>query len=109
MLTAQLKKIGIEVEYGHRVVDYYEDVKAGKGGVVLDNGDKIEADLVVAADGVGTKSHKLVTGHQVRARSSGYAIYRTAFPVEVAFADPLVAERFKVPANGQTCVELWAG
>ena len=56
MLFGQLERIGIQVDYG-RVVDYYEDIECEKGGVALDTGIKLEADLVVAADGLGTKSH----------------------------------------------------
>ena len=87
MLLAQLERLGVQTEFNHRVVDYYEDTTVGKGGVVLDNGNKVEADIVVAADGLGTKSYNLVVGRKVAARSSGYAIYRTAYPVEYALVD----------------------
>jgi len=36
---------------------------------VLDSGEKLEADLVVATDGVGTRSHGLVVGRMVEAKS----------------------------------------
>ena len=77
----------MKAEFSHRVIDYYENTRAGKGGVVLDDRSKIEADVVVAADGVGTKSFSLVAGRKVEARSSGYAIFRTAYPVEYALVD----------------------
>ncbi|MCJ1419423.1 hypothetical protein MMC32_005778 [Xylographa parallela] len=48
MLLAQLEK----------------NTRAGKWGVVLDDRSKIEADVVVAADGVGTKSFSLVAGRK---------------------------------------------
>ena len=109
MLVRQLERIGIKIEYNHRVVDYFEDAEFGKAAVLLENGDRLEADLVVAADGLGTRSHPVVNGQKIQARSSGYAIYRTAYPIEIAFNDPLVAERFKIPEPGHSCVELWAG
>jgi flavin-dependent dehydrogenase len=59
MLLDQLATIGIQVEWKHRVIKYFEDVELGKDGVVLDSGEKIEADVVIDADGLGTKSHKL--------------------------------------------------
>ena len=110
MLLKQLNRIGISVQYNHKVVEYYENADTGKGGVKLEDGKTIEADLVIAADGVGTKSHKLISGHEVRARSSGYAMYRMCFPIEHAMKDPLVVERWPYPANGPPSIfELWAG
>jgi 2-polyprenyl-6-methoxyphenol hydroxylase-like FAD-dependent oxidoreductase len=109
MLLAQLAAIGVQVEWKHRVVEYYEDLATGKGGVVLDSEEKLEADLVVAADGLGTKSHKLVVGKKIEARSSGYAIYRTAYPVDFALVDPQVAERFELLENGRSVNEIWVG
>ncbi|MCJ1405849.1 hypothetical protein MMC11_009079 [Xylographa trunciseda] len=109
MLLAQLERLGVQPEFGQRAIDYYEDSTTGKGGVVLDNGSRLEADVVVAADGLGTKSFSLVVGRKVAARSSGYAIFRTAYPVEYALADPQVAERFKLLDNGQSVNEIWMG
>lgn len=109
LLLAQARKVDIEVEYGRRVVEYFEDAAARKGGVVLQGGSKIEVDLVVAADGVGTKSYMLTMGENVDAKGSGYAIYRTAYPVELALADPQVAERFKLLEDGRSVVELCMG
>lgn len=109
LLLAQAHKIGIEVAYGQRAVEYFEDASARKGGVILQGGSKLEADLVVAADGVGTKSFMLTMGEKVDAKGSGYAIYRTAYPVELAIADPHVAERFKLLEDGRSVVEMWMG
>ena len=77
--------------------------------MVFKDGSRHEAYLVVAADGVRSPSWSLVAGHPVPARSSGGAIYRTAFPVEIAMVDPMVAERFKVQDNGRSVMELWLG
>jgi 2-polyprenyl-6-methoxyphenol hydroxylase-like FAD-dependent oxidoreductase len=109
MLLNQLATIGIQVEWKHRVIDYFEDAELGKGGVVLESGEKIEADVAIAADGLGTKSHRLVVGKKTEAKSSGYAIYRTAYPVEHALVDPEVAERFKILENGKSVNEIWVG
>ena len=109
LLLAQARKIGIEVEYGQRVIEYFENATARKGGVVLQGGSKLEADLVVAADGIGTKSYILTMGEKVDAKGSGFAIYRTAYPVELALADPQVAERFNLLRDGRPVFELWMG
>ena len=64
-----------------------------RGGVELEDGTRVEADLVIAADGIGSKSQKLVGG-QVRARSSGRAMWRAVFPVEEMEQNPKVMEFF---------------
>jgi 2-polyprenyl-6-methoxyphenol hydroxylase-like FAD-dependent oxidoreductase len=79
MLIRQVEKLGIKVHFGKKVVDYYENEQAGKGIAVTDRGEHFEADVVIAADGVGSKSQALVGG-QVRAMSSGRAMWRAAFP-----------------------------
>ncbi|KAL1886694.1 hypothetical protein Plec18167_000628 [Paecilomyces lecythidis] len=109
MLTDQAERIGIYVEYGKRVTEYYEKSDKGKAGVVLENGETIEADIVLAADGIGSKSTKITMGREVRAQSTGFAVYRTAFPIELAFADPIVRERFQLLENGHPVAELWMG
>jgi len=95
MFVRQVEKLGVNVEFGKRVVDYYEDESRGKGGCITSDGQKYEADLVIAADGVGSKSQKLVGG-QVRARSSGRAMWRAAFPVEHLEQNPEVKKFFKL-------------
>ena len=106
-LSKQVERCGIEIEYGRRVVDYHES--SNRAGVTLDTGEKIEADVVVAADGVNTKSWKLIAGEKVVAKSSGWSIYRTSFPVEIALQDPLVRERFTILENGHSVLEMWLG
>ena len=78
MLRAQVERLGIKIYYGKKVVDYFETAKLG--GVVLEDGQTHMADVVVAADGVGSKSQRLVGG-PVRARSSGRAMWRAVFPI----------------------------
>ncbi|PYI08494.1 FAD/NAD(P)-binding domain-containing protein [Aspergillus sclerotiicarbonarius CBS 121057] len=109
MLLKQLSAIGIKVEYGHGAVDYFEDGPAGRGGIVLKNGDRMDADVVVVADGVGSHSTSVTMGRDIQARPSGEALYRTAFPVEIAMADPVVRERFPVVQGKEGPIELWAG
>lgn len=110
MLLAQLEACGIRVQYGRKVVGYYEDVEMGMGGVVLEGGERVEGDVVVAADGVQTRSWRVVRGEEVMVRSSGNAILRAAFDVEVAMGDEMVGERWPpVREDGVAEVELWVG
>jgi hypothetical protein len=109
MLLDQLAASGIQVEWKHRVIEYFEDPELGKGGVVLDSGEKIEADVVITPDRLGTGSYRLGVGKKVEAKSSGYVIYRIAYPIKHALVDPEVAERFKMLENGRNVNEIWAG
>lgn len=107
MLYEQLARVGLQVEFGNEVVDYFEDVQAGRAGVVLQDGSRLDADLVVAADGVRGASWSLVAEKPVPARSSGNAVFRVAYPVDVAMADAMVAERFPLTKEGRSVIELW--
>lgn len=111
MLETQLEIIGIKVQYGKRAIRYIDaDAKQKTNAVVeLDTGELIEADVVIAADGVGGHSTKATLGHEVPARSTGHAIYRAAFPVEIILSDPELAERFKLLPDGSPVAELWIG
>ncbi|KAH8879261.1 putative monooxygenase [Thozetella sp. PMI_491] len=109
MLLTQLERLGLKVEYDKYVVDYYEDRERRKGGAVLHDGERLEADIVIAADGVGTKSHKLINGEDIKAYSSGMAAFRTAYPVDRILADRELDERFPASVNGHPVWETWAG
>lgn len=110
MFVRQVEKLGVKIDFGCRVVDYFEDEATGKGGCVTDSGKRFTADVVIAADGVGSKSQKLVGG-QVRARSSGRAMWRAAFPIEHLDKDPKVKEHFKMvgPNNDEPIVRTYLG
>jgi 2-polyprenyl-6-methoxyphenol hydroxylase-like FAD-dependent oxidoreductase len=110
MFVRQLEKLGIEVEYQRRVVDYQEDKKTGKAVAITDDGQRYEADVIIAADGVGSKSQKLV-GNQVRARSSGRAMWRAAFSKQHLDQNPKVKEFFAMvgPNNDEPIVRTFLG
>jgi 2-polyprenyl-6-methoxyphenol hydroxylase-like FAD-dependent oxidoreductase len=111
MLETQLEMIGMKVQYGKRALRYIDaDAKQKKNASVeLDTGEIMEADVIIAADGVGGHSTKAMLGREVPARSTGHAIYRAAFPIEIVLADPELAERFKLLPDGSPVAELWIG
>lgn len=79
---------GVDIRFGTRAVDYFED---GEGaGVILDDGNKLSADLVVAAEGVRSRGRKIVLGFEDRPKSSGYAVYRSWFKGEHIRSNPLL-------------------
>jgi 2-polyprenyl-6-methoxyphenol hydroxylase-like FAD-dependent oxidoreductase len=95
MFVRQVEKLGVKIDFNSNVVDYFEDAARGKAGVTTKEGKTYEADMVIAADGVGSKSQKLVGG-QVRAKSSGRAMWRAAFPIEHLDKNPEVKEHYKM-------------
>lgn len=109
MLSDQLQRHGIQVEYGHHATQYYENTESKTAGVVLATGDKVEADVVVAADGIGSRSSMVTMGHYVKAIPSGNSVYRAAFPLELALRDAEVRERFKAMDDGTQVAEMWMG
>lgn len=109
MLLRQLQDIGVEIEYGCEVQEYFDEPKYNRAGVILQDGSRVVSDLVVAADGVRSRSWPLIAGKEVPVRSSGDAMFRVAYPVDLALSDPLVAKRFPLLENGKSNVELWYG
>ena len=109
MLETQLEQAGIKVQYGHRAVRYFETPEKHTAGVELDNRKILEADLVVAADGIGSHSTNITMGQEVRARSTGISIYRAAYPVEIVNSDPEIVEKFEMAPNGSPIAQMWLG
>ena len=72
--------LGIEVLFDIRVASYYDD--EDKGGCVSKTGKRFEADIVIAADGIGSHSSDVVPNKDsdLTTKSSGYAVYRSTYP-----------------------------
>ncbi|KAF4950453.1 hypothetical protein FSARC_13189 [Fusarium sarcochroum] len=85
--------VGIDIRLDARVMEYFEN--SDKGGVVLDTGAKISADLAVAADGIGSRSGVVIKGERDQPTSSGYAMLRATYPVERAMQNPILEEYLK--------------
>ncbi|KAJ0304936.1 hypothetical protein COL5a_004422 [Colletotrichum fioriniae] len=93
LLLTYATELGIPIETGQEVEDLFETKDLG--GVVLADGSKLTADIVVAADGVGSRSWGLVTGTKEKPISSGFALYRASYRAEEALKVPAIAEFFK--------------
>lgn len=109
MLYRQTERFGIEVSFGKRIVKYYEDTERGVGGVITDEGEHAEADLVIAADGLNSKSQEFVLGGQSKGKSSGRSVFRAAFPLDTSMADPLVEEYFGLKDGKDPMMQNWMG
>jgi 2-polyprenyl-6-methoxyphenol hydroxylase-like FAD-dependent oxidoreductase len=108
MFVHAVEKLGVKIHFNSRVTDYYEDAENNKGGCVTEDGRQFEGDVIIAADGVGSKSQKLVGG-QVRAASSGRAMWRAAFPPGHLDKNPEVKEFFKMMPNKEPIVRTFLG
>ncbi|ORY68913.1 uncharacterized protein BCR38DRAFT_482385 [Pseudomassariella vexata] len=87
-------ELGIEVRLGAKVDDYFEDESGA--GVLLEGGEQVKGDVVLAAEGVRSKGRTTVLGYEDKPKASGYAVYRTWFGTEELLKEPdlhwLIAE-----------------
>lgn len=79
MLYDHAVSLGVDFNFGVRVTDYFEDDDSA--GISI-NGIKHTADAVLVADGVHSKGRHFVTGVQDKALKSGFAVYRSWFPLD---------------------------
>ncbi|EQB49739.1 hypothetical protein CGLO_10891 [Colletotrichum gloeosporioides Cg-14] len=77
MLHDQCRRLGIPITFGANVVDYTENGDAAFA--ITDDGRTFTADIIVAADGLGTKSHKVIIGESVRALPTGSVVFRSFY------------------------------
>jgi 2-polyprenyl-6-methoxyphenol hydroxylase-like FAD-dependent oxidoreductase len=109
MLWNQIERFGIEVSFGKRVVQYSEDPERGVASVTTDKGERAEADVVLAVDGLNSSSQDIVMPNGNKSLRSGRSVFRCAYPLELAMADPLVKEYFG-PWDGKfPIVQTWLG
>ncbi|KAK4248226.1 hypothetical protein C7999DRAFT_31280 [Corynascus novoguineensis] len=106
MLLRNVARLGLRVEYGQAVDRYFEDEEAGMAGVLLPDGSIRKAHVVVAADGIRSRSGLLMSGKDDSGtQPSGMSVYRTAFPIELAYSDETVRKRWQ----GRHTYEFWMG
>ena len=101
--------LDIPIAFGQRVLEYYEDLENRQAGVVTASGKRHQCDLLVAADGVGSRSSNLIFNNETGPRSSGFAVYRTAFPTQIAHESEEVAKAFPVLEDGTDDVRMYLG
>lgn len=108
-LIRQAERLSLDIEYSKRAISYYEDKDASKGGVVLESGERREADVVIAADGIKTSSGKIVSGGEIQPKASGMAAYRSGYPAELALSEPLVKDRWDFKKGDRPIWEFYLG
>ncbi|KAI1382340.1 FAD/NAD(P)-binding domain-containing protein [Hypoxylon crocopeplum] len=101
MLSNQCKRLGIHITFGVAIEAYEEDITKGTATALTLDGRRFTADVVIAADGIGTKSHAVTLGHPVKALKTGFITYRAMYSTEHLKGVPIVEDaiqRSKRPA-----------
>ncbi|KAI2478037.1 hypothetical protein Ptr902_10720 [Pyrenophora tritici-repentis] len=93
----------VKVIFDAKVSEYWE--YGDKAGIIV-NGEKLVADAVIGADGVYSKTREYVTGAPDAPKRSGFAIYRSWFPLDRLLDDPLT-HHFASPGKDSTYI--WIG
>lgn len=101
--------LGIPLAFGKRVLEYYEKPENGIAGCITDEGERFEGNLVVAADGVVSKSWLAVSGQNTKPKSSGFSVYRVVYPTKLAMQNPQIVERFPIHEGKGDICRVWLG
>lgn len=80
------QSLGIKFRFGTRVESYFED---DSGAGVIAGDQRIQADAVIACDGIHSPARKYITGVKQLARTSGFAVYRSWFSLDRLSGHPL--------------------
>src|SRR5690242_14349008 len=87
-LHAYLRRIAIDVEREGqpavlRTSARVSQCNCGDGKVTLENGEVLEADLVIGADGIHSVLRTSVLGEEITPKPTGYSAYRLMLPMKV--------------------------
>lgn len=89
--------MGIPIHLGKRCHEYFEN--NDEAGILLETGEKVVADVVIAADGFRSKGRDMVLGHHLQPTASGHKCFRSWFSGEEILKYP---ETTKFCNNGDT-------
>lgn len=98
----EAKRRGAEVRLGCKVSNYDLD----KPSVILESGEEIVGDAVVASDGVKSLGREKVLGYQDKPIHSGYAIYRAYMDSEAFRDDPLTKHFLESGESSLPCPRI---
>ncbi|KAF2470040.1 FAD/NAD(P)-binding domain-containing protein [Lindgomyces ingoldianus] len=94
---------GIPVRMDSEVVAY-EDTEP-QPSITLKSGEKLSADVIVAADGIKSLARPLVLNMQDDPVSSGYACFRAFFKPDQSMKEDPACNKYL----GRDCVNFWIG
>ncbi|KAM6506717.1 hypothetical protein FSOLCH5_013692 [Fusarium solani] len=90
MFFAQCQRLGIPFSFGVHIAEYSDD--DGLATAHANDGRQFSGHVVIAADGLGTKSHSVVLGHPTRAVGTGYCVDRVAYSTKLLKDAPCLNE-----------------
>ena len=100
-----VKEIGVELQFGKRVVQFLDE--EGERGVVVQDGEKILGDVVLACDGPKSLAREQLLHLKESKVNSGYAIFRAYFNITSEMLErPLIREMVK---KDEDTVRCWVG
>ncbi|KAF5701561.1 FAD NAD(P)-binding domain-containing protein [Fusarium mundagurra] len=103
VMYAEAVRLGVEFTFGAKVTEHWED--GDKAGVFV-NGEKLEADAVIGADGVYSRTRQYITKVPDAPKRSGFAIYRSWFSMDRLLDDPLTRH---LVSPGKDSSFVWIG
>jgi 2-polyprenyl-6-methoxyphenol hydroxylase-like FAD-dependent oxidoreductase len=109
MLWWQIERFGTEVSFGKRIVQYCGDAERGVAGIITDKGVRVEANVILAADGLNSSSQAIVMPNGNKGMHSGRSVFRCAYPLGIAMADHLVKKGFEPREGKFLVVQTWLG
>ncbi|KAK5626941.1 hypothetical protein RRF57_002656 [Xylaria bambusicola] len=98
-----VKDAGIEIRMGCEIADY-EDEAGRPPAIVMGDGTRVSADIIIGADGIKSRAREQVLGFTDAPKSTGYSCYRAYFPGTHLKEDPLCREFVD-----HDCVNIWIG
>ena len=101
--------LGINILFDKRVIEYAESVEESRAYVITDQGERYSGDVVIAADGIGTKVGSFLRSAEVNAISSGYSVYRVSYPTELLQEDEFLAQQYKFEPGQPDYCEVYIG
>lgn len=101
ILYKQCVRLDIPIRWNVQVASYEEDDEAKKGKAIASDGTIYEADIVLAGDGLGSRSHTITLGKPVRAVGTGYSIYRAAMWTKDLANAPIIEKHLKEHSRPQ--------
>ena len=104
VFLSAVREKGMRVQMGREVCGFDEGGEGKRPAVRLKDGEVVEADVVVGADGIKSRARELVLGFKDHPRSSGYSCFRAYFPGSVLEGE----EGCKELTQGD-CVNIWIG
>ncbi|OQU99361.1 FAD binding domain-containing protein [Cladophialophora immunda] len=93
--------LGVDISFGTPVTEVFEDDNSA--GVVA-GPNRYTAGAVIAADGVHSKTRNFITGRAERPKKSGFAVYRSWFPLGNLKNDPVTAPIAESP---ESLFKIW--